>query len=529
MARSDIKKLPLDQQSFEIIREQGYLYVDKTQYIARMLEQGRYFFMARPRRFGKTLMVSALRCFFQNQRHLFDGLWISQNTDWQWQEHPLISFDFNIISHDTRENFTTGLKLSLADTAQSYGIRLAEMPLKEQFRALILGLWRKFDRPVVILIDEYDKPIIDHLGRGEEALETARANREILKAFLGTLKGGDVAPRIRFLFITGVSKFSRVSLFSDLNNLIDLSMSQSFAAMFGYTQAELENDFLPRIQKLAQRSGMERQRVLERLNAHYDGYRFSKAPVRVYNPFSVLRALSDGEFGNYWFETGTPSFLIHLLQKRDYPLPRIEDIAVTEELFNTFDLERLSAEALLFQTGYLTIIDLKPPLWHLGYPNIEVKCAFLKELYYSFTPDLQGEDRARFILLAGYLQKEDFEGFFETINALFASIAYTLKTQPNEAYFHTLFYLMVSASGANAQSEVLTSRGRIDLVVEFADKIFIMAFKCDQDPEVALKQIHQKGYAEKYQGKSKRLFLLGIHFSSQKRNVQNWRIEELSR
>ncbi len=525
--KNRLQKLPIDQSSFEIIREDNLLYVDKTRYIHEMLETGRYFFMSRPRRFGKSLMVSALKCFFGNRKELFEGLWIAENGEWKWEEYPVILFDFSRISHDSPEMFRTGLAISLADTAQDYGISLKKPLLREQFGELILSLREKTGKPVVILIDEYDKPVIDHLGKGAESLEIAKANRDILKYFLGTMKGGDVTPHIRFVFITGVSKFTRVSVFSDLNNLIDLSMDGRYAAMFGYTQEEVETCFMPQIRQLAQESGMSESDTLTELRRYYDGYRFSEKKVKVYNPFSVLRALSSLKFGNYWFETGTPAFLVNLLREADYPLPDIEKLTVSEQIFSVYDLERLNPEALLFQTGYLTIHDVRGRIFQLGYPNREVKISFLESLFYSFSAKEKFAEVSRFLLLAEYLEAENCNSFFETVNAIFASISHTLKTEKNEAYFHTLFYLMVSASGSHVQSEVLTSRGRIDLTVEFADKIFIMEFKCGHSADAALKQIHEKGYADMYAQKGKKRILMGIDFDSQKRNVAEWKTEIL--
>ncbi|MEE4356802.1 MAG: ATP-binding protein [Desulfococcaceae bacterium] len=525
--KNRLRKLPIDHSSFEIIREEDMLYVDKTFYIHEMLEEGRYFFMARPRRFGKSLMVSALKCFFGNRKELFDGLWIAENGDWEWAEYPVISFDFNEIGHDTAESFGTDLERNLLLTAQQYDLSLAEPSLKGKFRELVLALREKTGKPAVILIDEYDKPIIDHLGKGTEGMETAKANRDILKYFLGTMKGGDTVPHIRFVFITGVSKFSRVSIFSDLNNLIDISMNRKYAAMLGYTQEEVENCFPEYIRELAEESGLSQSHTLAELRRYYDGYRFSKKKICVYNPFSVLRAFSNLELNNYWFETGTPSFLINLLRERDYNLPSIENLTVSEQIFSVYELERLNPEALLFQTGYLTIHDVRGRIFQIGYPNREVKLSFLESLFYSFAPEDSYSEISRFLLLAEYLEAEDYNSFFETVNAIFASLSYTLQTEKNEAYFHTLFYLMVSASGSRVQSEVITSRGRIDLTVEFADKIFIMEFKCGHSADAALKQIHDKGYAEMYAQKGKKRILMGIDFDSQKRNVAEWKTETL--
>ncbi len=518
-------KLPVDLQSFEIIRRDGYLYVDKTPWIHRMLEEGRYYFMARPRRFGKTLMVSTLRNLFAGHRDLFEGLWIDTHGNWNWETFPVILLDFNAISHDTQENFKAGLADRLRGIGKEFGVKVETSLLKEHFQKLILAVYEKTGMPVVFLIDEYDKPIIDHLGKGDAAMEIAKANRDTLKSFLGTLKSADVASHTRFVFITGVSKFSRVSIFSDLNNLIDITMSPKYADLFGYTQVELESCFPHNLKELAEAHNLDVQHVMERLRGRYDGYRFSKKVIRVYNPFSVLRAFNEKSFDNYWFESGTPTFLINLLHQGGYDLPEIEKMQVGEQIFSVYELERLSIQALLFQTGYVTIKDVHGRLFTLGYPNQEVKTSFVESLLYSFAPPEKADGVSRFLLLAEYLQAEDLDSFFETVNAIFATIPYTLKGEPNEAWFHTLFYLMVAASGAYTQSEVLTSRGRIDMVVHFPYKIYILEFKCSRTAEAGLKQIHEKGYADRYKGLGKKLLLLGIGFDPKNRQINDWKLE----
>jgi len=520
-----MKRLPIDLQSFEAINEYNCLYVDKTMYIQKMLNQGIYFFISRPRRFGKSLMLSVLKCFFENKKEMFEELWIAKHANWQWEEYPVAILDFNIINHDTPEDLRNGLEDDLAETATKYAIEARGRSLQRKFRNLLVDISEKTGKPVVILIDEYDKPIITHLGKGEKALETAKANRDLLKSFFGVLKGADVAPCTRFVFITGVSKFSRVSIFSDLNNLIDLTMDEEFAGMLGYTQKELETCFDEHIKKLAQETGKSRSDTLDALKKYYDGYRFSERDMRVYNPFSVLRALNNLKFKNYWFETGTPAFLINLLKQEKYNLPELEKLETEESIFSVYELENLRPEALLFQTGYITIKDFDEDIFILTYPNHEVKKSFLKHLFQSFTRDMEASMRSKYVRLAKYLKNENFDKFFETINSIFASISYTLKIKKNEAYFHTLFYLMVSASGVNAQSEVITSRGRIDLVIDLEDKIYIIEFKCGQSAEAGLKQIKKKGYAEKYKKIGKKLILMGINFSLENKNVEEWKIE----
>ena len=518
----DLQNLPIGKSSFGTIREKNDLYVDKTRFIHQMVSQGDYYFLSRPRRFGKSLTISTLRCLFEGRRDLFEGLWIAENARWEWKEHPVILLDFNEIGRDTPENLKTGLVRAMANIAEANDLPFDAPLIESRFKELIIGLSRKTGRPVVILVDEYDKPIIDHLGKGDAELDIARANRDILKQFFGVIKGGDVARVLRFVFITGVSKFSRVSIFSDLNNLEDLTMVEEYAEMLGYTQEELEAYFNPYLELMAEKRGESVDRILYGLRDRYNGYRFSKLDVRVYNPYSVLSALKQKDFKNYWFETGTPTFLVNLLRDKGWYLPKIEKMQVSEAMFSVYDLDRLQPEALLFQTGYVTIEDVRGRLYTFDYPNQEVKTAFLEMLLDDCT---RGSTPSSFLLLAEYLTADDLPAFMETMTAIYASIPYTLEMKRDEAYFHTVFYLMVSASGVDTRCEVLTSDGRIDLVAHAGDKIYIMEFKCNQGADTALQQIRENGYHLPYRQRGKQLILVGIDFDTEKRNVAEWKVE----
>ncbi|MDM8523502.1 ATP-binding protein [Desulfococcaceae bacterium HSG8] len=520
-----LQRLPIGDSSFESIRANECVYVDKTRHLFQMADEGKYYFMSRPRRFGKSLTVSTLRCMFQGKKDLFDGLWIAENTEWEWKPHPVVLLDFNEISHDTPENLKLSLQRTLHQSAGDHDLSSDAPLLKNQFKELILSLYQKTGMPVVILIDEYDKPLIDHLGKGEKALETAKANRDILKYFFGVIKGGDVSSALRLVFITGVSKFTRVSIFSELNNLEDLTMTETYSDMLGYTREELETYFPSHIRLLSEKTGIPETEIMEKLERHYDGYRFSKRDIRVYNPFSILSALKQKDFRNYWFETGTPAFLVNLLKDNGWYLPEIETMRATEAVFSTYELEDLRPEALLFQTGYLTIRDVTERLYTFDYPNQEVKTSFLEILFHSWTRGLR--DSSQFVLLAGYLQREEYEQFIETMSAIFASIPYALETKRDEAYFHTVFYLMVCASGVNARSEIMTCKGRIDLAMEFPDKIYIIEFKCNQSAQAGIDQIREKGYADKYRQRGKKIILMGINFDSEERNISEWKKSDL--
>jgi hypothetical protein len=517
-----LPKLPIGIQAFETLRGQGYLYVDKTRWVHRLVTQGMFYFLARPRRFGKSLLVSTLKCLFEGRRELFDGLWIAEPGRWEWQKHPVIVLDFNGIEHDTPENLRLGLEISLQNTAERFQVRLERPTLLSKFQELVVGLHQATGMPVVVLIDEYDKPLIEHLGKGATGLATAIANRDILKSFFGVLKETGVAALLRLVFLTGVSRFSRVSIFSELNNLYDLSMDDAYADMLGYTQEELAACFAPHIAALAEQLDWTADAVMAKLTQHYNGYRFAERNVRVYNPFSLLNAFSDNKFGNYWFASGTPTFLVNLLREKQYDLTQIEGLEVDPAVFSTFEIDRLRIEALLFQTGYLTISDIHDGIYRLAYPNQEVKTSFTKSLLYATGEGIQDRASSQVLQLARHLQREDLPAFFDAMTAIFASIPYTLAARRNEAYFHTIFYLALTASGADALSELLTNRGRIDLAVHFPDKVYLLEFKCNQRAAVALEQIRAKGYAERYRGSGKRVIAIGINFDTKTRNVNEW-------
>ncbi len=517
-----LQKLPIGKSSFESIRERNYLYVDKTRHIYQMAEEGEYYFMSRPRRFGKSLTVSTLKCLFQGKKELFDGLWIAEHGKWEWKEYPVIVIDFNLIPRFNAEVLRQSIALNLKQTASDYGITLHTPFIETQLQELVTGLKKLFKEHVVVLVDEYDKPIIDHLGTGKEGLNAAKENRDVMKSFFGVLKGAQVADCLRFVFFTGVSKFSRVSIFSELNNLKDITMNEEYADALGYSQDEMERYFSPHISRFALKQGISEFEMREKLRLYYNGYCFSTKEIKVYNPFSILCAIDEKKLKNYWFETGTPTFLVNILKERDYPVAKIENLQLDEMIFSVYDIDRLQPEALLFQTGYITIKDVHDDIYAFHYPNQEVKIAFLKFLMFAYIPG-NGADRSLFARLCGYLQQEDPDAFMETVTALFASIPYTLENKRDEAYFHTAFFLMVSASGANAQSEVLTCDGRIDLVIEFTDKIYIIEFKCNQSAETGIKQIRNKGYDQKFKQSGKKIILMGIDFDSEKRNVAEWK------
>ena len=516
-----MKKLPIGIQSFEQIVNERYIYLDKTRHIYNLAESGKYYFLSRPRRFGKSLFVSTLRCLFEGKKDLFRGLWIEDR--WEWKKHPVIVVDFNEIGMDTPERLEQDIRRMLTSIGANLGIKIEkDLSLKQYFRELILQAKQKYKEDVVILIDEYDKAIINHIGLGEERLQTAKRNRDILKEFYGVIKGADVSNVLRFVLLTGVSRFSRVSIFSELNNLEDITMSADYAALLGITEEDMVKYFREHIESLAVQGNMSYEAAKEQLRVFYNGYRFSNREIKVYNPFSVFRCLKEREFKNYWFETGTPTFLVNLIKENDYYVPEIETLQLRDTDFSTYDIEKLRINALLFQTGYITItglVDREENIYSLGYPNLEVKKSFLELLYCEYT---SAEDTVAFLKIKTSLKEGRIEEFIEIIRSLFAGITYDTGRRLTESYFHSLFYVMVSGAGVWTNSEVLTSEGRIDLAVEFKDRVYIMEFKCDQSSKEAIEQIKQKKYPEKYLHTGREISIVGINFSSDKKNIDDW-------
>ncbi len=523
--KQELLNLPIDIQSFEIMREENYLYVDKTRHIHRMVTEGIFYFLSRPRRFGKSLLMSTLKSLFQGRQELFDSLWIIEQSNWDWANYPVIDLDFNDIPGSDPDELQEGLSFHLSRIAQEYGVTLHASLVELQFNELIVQLSKLSGKPVVVLIDEYDKRIIDHLGKGDQRLDIAKANRDTLKSFFGVLKGQSVSSLLRFVFLTGISRFSKVPIFSELNNLRDLTLNPGYADMLGYTQKELETCFPLHIEQMAQQTGMSPEQVLAFFERKYNGYRFSKRDTRVYNPYSILNALNECDFGDYWFETATPTFLIQLLKQEQYDFPELENFEMDQSL-STYDLDNLLPEAILLQTGYLTIKDVNKSLLILNYPNQEVKEAFLKHVLTSLQQGRERKVRSKILRLSDYLEQQDFDRFFETLKTIFASIPYDIQMKRDEAYFHTIFYLLMSASGMAVDSSVLTCEGRIDLVVNLPETLYIIEFKCNQDAAVALQQIQKKRYADRYQDKGKQIFLMGINFDTETHNLKEAKVEE---
>lgn len=522
-----LKNLPLGIQDFEDLRANNYVYVDKTKLIYNLIKTPRgFYFLSRPRRFGKSLLISTLDCLFEGKKDLFKGLWLYENTDWSWEKHPVITIDFNRIDHATPELLRKEILKTINTLADSFHIQVTYNSIPMNFATLILELKKKYSKNVVVLIDEYDRSIVNHLGKGEEELRIADKNRDVLRLLFGVLKAQDVSGALRFIFITGVTKFSQVSVFSALNNLEDLTMRKDYCDLAGYSERELYHYFKNYIQDLSSEFSFDIDECKHRLRLWYNGYQFTEEHVKVYNPFSILSLFKAKQFKNYWFETGTPSFLVNLIKEREYNVPDIEYLQLDEQTFSTFDIDHMKVEALLFQTGYITITGYEDYIYELSYPNQEVKKSFLNYILNFIVNTSDLDIKSNFLLLNKYLKDYCLEDFIETVNTILASIPYSQIAGKDESYYHTVFYLMLSASGVEVLTEVLTSRGRIDIAVLFADKTYVIELKCNQAADQALKQIKLKDYAGKYRDRAKRVILMGINFDTEKRVIAGWKVEE---
>jgi hypothetical protein len=514
-----MKKLPIGIQTFEKLIRENCLYIDKTRSIFQMIDQGSVYFLSRPRRFGKSLLLTTLEAIFQGKKELFKGLWI-YDSEYQWQTYPVIRITFSGISFSTLKTLEDNINHQLSEIAQKFQVKLEYTTFYERFRELI----RKLSdiENVVVLIDEYDKPILDVIHEPE----LAQANRDTLRTFYTVLKDAD--PYLRFVFLTGVSKFSKVSVFSGLNHLNDISMARDYAEMLGYTQEELERYFAEHMEELAREQEVDRETLLPLIRRWYNGYQFSTRPVRVYNPFSVLLLFTQKEFRNYWFETGTPSFLINLIKKYDYDIPAIEHLEVAEPAFSTYEIDDLRVEPLLYQTGYITITahNREDRLYTLGYPNLEVKQAFLEYLVDSVSPVRRELASSYIVKLIKALRSAAMENFFEVLRVFFADIPYDIQLK-HEKYYQTIFYLVFTLLGLRIESEVSTNKGRIDAVLLTSEKTFLFEFKLYDSAETALEQIKTLEYFQKYKQRGKPLVLVGVAFDSETRNIGNWVVEHI--
>ncbi len=496
----------------------GYLYVDKTAHIYELVREfkGQYF-LSRPRRFGKSLLISTLKAIFLGQRELFDGLAIA-DTDYNWQTYPVIHLDLGTAAAQTAKELESNLLRKINYSAQEHNITLLSTEVAACFEELILNLANR-DGKVVILVDEYDKPLLGHLEK-----PTAPEIQRILKEFYAVIKTTE--PQQRFVLLTGVSKFSKVSIFSDLNNLTDLTMSRKSATLLGYTQSELEDNFPEYIAALSNELGKSHEDTLNELRDWYNGYRFEETAETVYNPVSVMKCFYDLRFKNYWFETGTPTFLVELLKR--HPLD-IDNLIVEESAFAAYDPEYLEPLPLLVQTGYLTIKDVKITgrlrQYRIGFPNFEIKESFSMWLARAFCAKPQEELNSALNRMLDSLESGDVDTMLENLKTFFDKVPNSISLR-QEKYYQTIFFTVFTLIGAMTEAEVNTSIGRIDAVVKTKTDIFIFEFKLHGTAEEAIAQIHERRYADAYRDDGRNITLIGAAFSEKERNLDHWLVEK---
>ena len=532
---STIRKMPIGVQSFEVLRKESFVYVDKTELIWRLVNESRVHFLSRPRRFGKSLLLSTLKAYFLGQKELFKGLAIEKFEEAEkekreiWQEYPVLYLDFNLAKYETREDLESLLNNHLCRWEELYGSKDSENTLTERFFGVINRSYEKTGRQAVILIDEYDKPLLQTMWKDEALNETYRT---ILKGFFGVIKSAD--QYLRFAFLTGVTKFSKVSIFSDLNNLRDLSLLSDYSAVCGISQEELEADFKPEIEALAENNSLTYEEALAKLKQRYDGYKFSEDGKNMYNPFSLLNVFADGRMRDYWFATGTPTFLVEYLKKAYYNIPDLDgNVKMNESGLEAYRADAINPLPILFQSGYLTIKDYNDfsRLYRLGFPNDEVRYGFLDNLLPAYTSIRTDKTGVSIWEFYEQIEAGDVDGFMQKMKGIISGIPYDNLTEKDlalrEQNYQTAVYLVFALMNQFVHTEVHCATGRADCIVEFQDKVYIFEFKLtsNETSENAVKQIKEKNYADKYSGRGKKIIAIGSSFDEANRTIKDWKTE----
>ena len=514
-------KYPIGIQNFEKIRREGYVYVDKTQLMWKMVSEGSYYFLSRPRRFGKSLMVSTLEAFFSGERELFKGLYVD-SVEWDWRQYPILHLDLNSREYKDEQSLEAELNRHLEAWEKLYGDEYKDRASEERFIHVINHAYEKTGMRVVILVDEYDKPLLQTIGN--ETLQNAYRSK--LKAFYSVLKTLDA--KIRFAFLTGVTKFGKVSVFSDLNNLKDISMLPKYTNICGVSEQELHYYFDDSVSALAAANDLSKEVCYERLRQDFDGYYFNEYTKEgIYNPFSILNTFDSCVFRDYWFETGTPSFLVYQLKKTGYPLDNMTEEELSADTLNSIDVMDVNPLPLLYQSGYLTIKDYDPEFktYRLGFPNREVREGFIKYLYPFYTPKTQDLGRFAITLFVKDIRSGQAEAFMTRLSDFFATGDYLVMGRL-EIYLQNTLNVIFNLMGLYVEVERHTTNGRMDMVIQTPQYVYIIELKIDQTAAVALQQIEQRGYANAFAGDTRKLFKIGINFSSEKKLIDDWKIEE---
>ena len=531
------RKLPIGVQSFEKMIKEGYCYIDKTQYIVQLLK-GQVYFLSRPRRFGKSLFLSTLAAYFRGEKELFNGLYLAQAEEElarqskreAWQKHPVLYIDLNAEVYSDERALENILNVHLTQFEKLYGTEPTETTYPSRFAGIMRRACEKTGQRVVVLVDEYDKPLLQTLDAEQQALH--EKNRNILAGFYSAIKSCD--QYIQFVFLTGVTKFSKLSVFSGLNNLNDISLDDAYAGICGITDAELRSTFTPELQALGEKLSLSTEATLALLKKKYDGYRFAIEGENVYNPFNLLKVFQKLSLGYYWFATGTPTFLAKKLQELRYPLPDLDNNVRVKriELENPHELVDDPIQ-ILYQAGYLTIktYENDRERFTLGFPNDEVRYCFLELLLKVLYAQSALRALAELDLLEDEIRDGNLDAFMTRMQSFIAGMSYPTIDELNliEWNYQMVFYLVFRLMGQHVHTEVHNIVGRADCVVELKDTIYLFEFKLwsSGSPEDALAQIEEKGYAVPYQSSGKKLIAVGASFDEAKRNIGAWKAKEL--
>ena len=513
------KLYPVGIQNFESLRMDKYMYIDKTALVYQLVKTGRYYFLSRPRRFGKSLLISTLEAYFQGKKELFKGLAI-EKLEKDWCTYPVLHMDLNAEKYDSPEGLTQILERHLNLWEDCWGKDIRETSFSDRFTGIIRRAAGQTGQRVVILIDEYDKPMLQTIGN----LELQETYRNTLKAFYGVMKSMDGF--IKFAFLTGVTKFGKVSVFSDLNNLEDISMWNKYDEICGISDREIHENLEAELHEFADAQGITYEALCDKLKEYYDGYHFTHNSIGMYNPFSLLNAFKRKEFGSYWFETGTPTYLVTLLKKHHYNLERMTHEETSVDVLNSVDSDSTNPIPVIYQSGYLTIkgYDSEFETYLLGFPNREVEEGFIRYLLPFYANIGMVESPFEIQKFVREVRAGDYDSFFRRLQSFFADTPYEL-VRDLELHYQNVLFIVFKLVGFYVKAEYHTSQGRVDLVLQTDRYIYVMEFKLNGTAEEALRQIDEKGYALPFACDSRQLFKIGVNFSAKTRNIEKWLVE----
>lgn len=521
MTMAQARKYPIGIQTFSEIRERNYLYIDKTQYLVDFIDKGyKYVFLSRPRRFGKSLFASMIHAYYEGRKDLFEGLAMGEYEK-DWVKHPVLHFDMSAAKHMDTKQLDDYLDYLLLPYEKQFGTEENKDKAPNiRFANIVKAAYEQTGRKVVLIIDEYDAPLLDVV---HEELNLV-ALRRAMQNFYSPIKSLD--PYFEFVFLTGITKFAQLSIFSELNNLFNISMYDKYSAICGISSEELHTQMLPDVERLAEHLHLSVDETFERLKRKYDGYHFSKNSEDVYNPFSLIKALASGDIGDYWFDSGTPTYIIKLLQKYNVGLRDLtgQDAGVSD--FDVSPENMTTALPLLYQSGYLTINHYEPmiDLYTLGYPNEEVRTGMVRSLAANYLTPAEGTNSSFVIKFVKAVIADDMEQALTLMRAYLAGVSYRLSNK-TERDVQTIFYLVFSLIGSFIKVEEESAHGRADVVITLPSVVYVMELKFDGSADAALRQIDEKGYLIPYTADGKRLVKVGVNYSSEERTITEWRIE----